>query len=71
MSDMSISHSVRFIITMLVALLVVFPIAAVFTPPDPFTQLRLAVILIVISLPVAYYLSFQGRYESLSQRLNR
>lgn len=55
----------QFILTVIVAPIVVYPVAAILTPPDLFTQLLAAGVLMVIALPVAYFFSYQGGYESI------
>lgn len=47
------SPNVRRLISLLVALLIAFPLASVLAPPDPFTQLLYVGILLVLAFPVA------------------
>jgi Sec-independent protein secretion pathway component TatC len=65
---MALSRPVQFVVTILVALFVIFPLSALLTPPDPFTQLIVAGVLMLVALAVAYYLSYGGGYESIRDR---
>lgn len=58
----------RFVVTSIVAFLVAVPVAALLTPPDPFLQLLAVVALMVVALPVAYFLSYRGGDDSLFDR---
>lgn len=60
----------RFVVTVLVALMLSFVLAALLSPPDPFSQLTITGLLMVIALPLAYYLSYRGGYESLAKRIS-
>lgn len=68
---MSDSRFARFVITVVVASIVIVFLSAILTPPDPFTQLLTVGLLVVITLPIAYYLSYKGGFESISKRANR
>lgn len=59
------SSMARFALTLFVALVVAFTVAAIVSPPDPYSQLIVAGVLMAIALPVAYYLSYRGGYDSI------
>lgn len=46
-----------------VSVLAGFIVAALFGPPDPFSQLRIVVGILVVSLGVSYWLSYKTRIE--------
>jgi len=50
----------RFEFLVVAAALVVtgFAIAAVLTPPDPYSQLRAAAVILLLVLPVSYWLAY-------------
>jgi Sec-independent protein secretion pathway component TatC len=56
----------RFLTTLLALLAGAFVVAAVASPPDPFTQLLYAGALAVVSLPLAYWLVYRGGAERLT-----
>ncbi|MGB9931466.1 DUF7534 family protein [Haloarcula amylolytica] len=68
---MSRSAAVQFAVTVVAAVLIGVPLATVLTPPDPYTQLLSLGALLVVTLPVAYYLSYRGGYESLRTRVDQ
>jgi len=68
---MSRSAAVQFAVTVVTAVLIGVPLATVLTPPDPYTQLLSLGALLVVTLPVAYYLSYRGGYESLRTRVDQ
>lgn len=55
----------QFAVTVVAAVVVGVPLVTVLTPPDPYTQLLSLGVLLVVTLPVAYYRSYKGGYESL------
>ena len=61
----------RFVVTVVVGLAIALTLAAVLVPPDPFSQLRMAGILAIVVLSLAYVLSYTGGYELLSRQLSR
>jgi ABC-type iron transport system FetAB permease component len=65
------SSFARFVVTVVVAFTVVFLLSAIFTPPDPISQLLTVGLLTVVALPIAYYLSYRGGFRSISKRVNR
>ncbi|WP_425498557.1 DUF7534 family protein [Haloprofundus halobius] len=62
---------VRFVGTVLVALIIAFNLAAIFGPPDPFSQLRIAGIALIIVAPLAYALIYRRGYKSILKQVNR
>ena len=54
--------------TVVAAVVVGVPLAALLTPPDPYTQVFALGLLLVVTLPVAYALSYGGGYEALRAR---
>ena len=57
----------EFVTAMVVFLSFSLFIAALISPPDPFTQLIYAVPLIALSIPVAYWLAYRDGYERLQR----
>jgi hypothetical protein len=55
-------------VTLVAAVVVGVPLAALLTPPDPYTQVFALGLLLVVTLPVAYALSYGGGYEALRAR---
>lgn len=68
---MSDSPFARFVVTVVGATMVIFILSVTFAPPDPFTQLLTVGLLVIITLPIAYYLSYRGGFGSISMRVNR
>ncbi len=64
------SSFARFVATVLGVLFFAQLIDGLFIPPDPFTQLLFIGPVIVVALPVAYYLSYRGGYERLATRVD-
>ncbi len=60
----------RFVVTVVGATMVIFTLSAILAPPDPFTQLLAVGLLVIITLPIAYYLSYRGGFGSISMRVN-
>lgn len=56
------SRLFRFVTIAVATIVVAFPIAAIVSPPDPYTQVVVAVSLLVFLLPVAYLLSHPTVY---------
>lgn len=56
------SRLFRFVTIAVATIVVAFPIAAVVSPPDPYTQVVVAASLLVFLLPVAYLLSHPTIY---------
>ncbi|SDJ30272.1 hypothetical protein SAMN05216226_10242 [Halovenus aranensis] len=46
-----------------------FLLAAVLTPPDPFSQIRVMLIVFLVFLPGAYLLVYRGKYRMLQQSI--
>ncbi|MFU1780526.1 hypothetical protein ACM16X_03990 [Haloarcula japonica] len=65
------SSALQFAVTVLTAGVVGVPLAVLLTPPDPYTQLFALGILLAMTLPAAYYLSYGGGYESLRVRVQQ
>jgi len=57
----------RFLGISLAIFLVALPLAVLFTPPDPYTQIVVAGSLFAFLLPVAYLLSHPTIYARLQQ----
>ncbi|GCF14823.1 hypothetical protein Harman_27580 [Haloarcula mannanilytica] len=57
--------------TVVAAVVIGVPLATLLAPPDPYTQLFTLGLLLVVAVPVGYYLSYRGGYESLSVRFDR
>lgn len=55
----------QFAVTVVTAVVIGVPLAILRAPPDPYTQLLTLGLLLVVALPVAYYRSYRGGYESL------
>jgi Sec-independent protein secretion pathway component TatC len=58
----------QFAVTVVAAVVVGVPLAALLTPPDPYTQVLALGLLLAVTLPVAYALSYGGGYEALRAR---
>lgn len=61
------SPRIRFTVSIVLALAIVYPLGAVLTPPDPVSQLLAVGLLMGVAVPVAYGLSYQGGYEALAR----
>ena len=68
---MGSSPVIQFAVTVVAAVGIGVPLAALFAPPDPYTQLLTLGLLLVVTLPVAYHLSYRGGYESLRARVEQ
>ncbi|WP_336337105.1 DUF7534 family protein [Haloarcula brevis] len=68
---MGSSPLIQFAVTVAAAAVVSVPLAALLTPPDPYTQLLAVGLLLAVTLPVAYYLSYGGGYASLGAWVER
>ncbi|WP_435346019.1 DUF7534 family protein [Haloarchaeobius sp. HRN-SO-5] len=61
----------RFVVTVVVASMVMLLLSAILTPPDPISQLLTLGVLLIVTLPIAYHLSYRGGFKSISKRVNR
>jgi len=68
---MGSSPVIQFAVTVVAAVGIGVPLAALLAPPDPYTQLLTLGLLLVVTLPVAYHLSYRGGYESLRARVEQ
>ena len=48
-----------------------FAVAAVATPPDPYSQLRALAVLLPVALVGAYLLAYRGGYDRLKRATDR
>lgn len=65
------SSRIRFTVSIVVALAIVFLLGAILTPPDPVSQLLTVGLLMGVAVPVAYGLSYRGGYEVLARHMSR
>ena len=56
---MTLSPRIQFFILEALLIYAGFAIAAVLTPPDPYSQLLTAVVLLAVTVPVSYWLVYK------------
>ena len=56
---MNLSRRSSFVIYESLLIMLGFVIAAQISPPDPYSQIRWALVILVVSLPISYWLAYK------------